>query len=195
MAVSTQIAVGLMIVLLVVGIGVGYLAGQAEVPSLRDQVSSMQTLLEQLEVRDIEGLYIVVDIDGDMKAYKMEDLFTEEPRLAQDVVGGVPIIVSWCRVCYSATVYDRRLPVDIEEADLPAGTVLNFVAAGLYTLPDGIENLAFKDTETESTWLNINGEPAEGLASDYAAKLVPVPYKTLNEQTVTALGIEIWTPS
>lgn len=196
MPVSTQTAVVLMIVTLVVGVVGGYLGGQAEVASLRDQVSSLQTLLGELEVRDIKGLYIVVDIEGDMKAYKIEDLFTEEPpsRIAQDVVGGVPIIVSWCRVCYSATVFDRRLTVDIEEVDLPAGTVLNFEVVGLYALPDGIENLAFKDDETGSTWLNLNGEPVEGIAVNYVAKLVPVPFRTLNEDTVTAMGIEIWTP-
>lgn len=48
-----------------------------------------------------------LSISGDARAYPAGILFTRE--MVNDVVGGVPVLVTWCPRCYAALVHDRRV--------------------------------------------------------------------------------------
>lgn len=52
-------------------------------------------------------------IDGDFRAYPISILLWHE--IVNDTVGGVPVLVSYCPLCNSGVVYDRRLDGDILE--------------------------------------------------------------------------------
>ena len=46
-------------------------------------------------------------LNGDARAYPAGILYRRE--LVNDVVGGVPVLVSWCPLCYTALAHERRL--------------------------------------------------------------------------------------
>ena len=54
-----------------------------------------------------EELVIGSSINGDARAYPAGVLYTRE--MVNDVVGGVPVLVTWCPRCYTALVHDRRI--------------------------------------------------------------------------------------
>ncbi len=62
-------------------------------------------------VATIEGLsprepVIAVVIDGDARAYPLRIMIWHE--IVNDTVGGVPVAVTYCPLCNSAVVFDRR---------------------------------------------------------------------------------------
>ena len=50
-------------------------------------------------------------IDGDARAYPLRILLWHE--IVNDVVGGVPILVSYCPLCNSGVIYDRRFDGEV----------------------------------------------------------------------------------
>ncbi len=89
---------------------------------------------------------IFIEINGDARAYPIQILTWHE--IANDVVGGVPISVTFCPLCNSAIVFDRRLD----------GRVLDFGTSG---------NLRFSylimwDRQTETWWQQFTGEGIVG---------------------------------
>ncbi len=87
-----------------------------------------------------------VDINGDARAYPIRILNWHE--IVDDIVGGVPIAATWCPLCGTGIVYDRR-----------AGTqTLTFHVSGkLYR-----NDLVMLDSETGSLWPQILGKAAVG---------------------------------
>ena len=53
-----------------------------------------------------EDLVIGVTINRESKAYPIGPLNFRE--MVSDVVGGVPVLVTWCPLCYTGLVHDRR---------------------------------------------------------------------------------------
>jgi Protein of unknown function (DUF3179) len=53
------------------------------------------------------SLVIGFDRGGEARAYPVDLLSLHE--VVNDVVGGVPIAVTWCPLCASAVGYDRRV--------------------------------------------------------------------------------------
>ncbi len=54
-----------------------------------------------------DELVIGLSINGEARAYPAGILYTRE--LVNDEVGGAPVVVSWCPLCYTAMVHDRRI--------------------------------------------------------------------------------------
>ena len=52
----------------------------------------------------------VVRVDGEARAYPLQILTWHE--IANDTLGGVPIVVSFCPLCNSALTFDRRIPLN-----------------------------------------------------------------------------------
>ena len=90
---------------------------------------------------------IALEIDGDARAYPLQILTWHE--IANDVVGEVPVIVTFCPLCNSALVFDRRLD----------GETYEFGTSGLLRNSD----LVMYDRTTESLWQQFTGE---GIAGD-----------------------------
>ncbi|MDE2767683.1 MAG: DUF3179 domain-containing (seleno)protein [Chloroflexota bacterium] len=91
-------------------------------------------------------MVLAVEINGDARAYPIEPLVSYE--IVNDVVGGVPLAITWCPLCYSGLVYER-------------------VWDG-QTLTLGVQGALYKgaqtwwDHETGSIWSQVFGEALDG---------------------------------
>jgi hypothetical protein len=85
---------------------------------------------------------ISVRIGSEARAYPLRIMIWHE--IVNDAVAGVPIAVTWCPLCNSAVVFDRRLD----------GRTLTFGTTGKLRHSD----LVMYDRETESWWQQFLGE-------------------------------------
>ena len=100
---------------------------------------------------------IAVSLAGDDRAYPLRVLMWHE--IVNDTVGGVPVAVTFCPLCNSAVVYDRRV----------AGAVLDFGTTGKLRHSD----LVMYDRQTGSWWQQFTGEGIVGAHT--GAALAPLP--------------------
>ena len=89
---------------------------------------------------------IAFEIEGDARAYPLQILTWHE--VVNDVVGGVPVLVTFCPLCNSAIVFDRTLD----------GVVHDFGVSGKLRNSD----LIMWDRQTESWWQQFTGEAIVG---------------------------------
>ena len=89
---------------------------------------------------------IALDIDGDARAYPLQILTWHE--IVNDSVADVPVVVTFCPLCNSALVFDRRLN----------GEVYDFGTSGWLRHSD----LVMWDRTTESLWQQFTGEGIVG---------------------------------
>jgi hypothetical protein len=89
---------------------------------------------------------IVLGVDGLSKAYPLQILMWHE--IVNDTIAEVPVAVTFCPLCYSADVFDRR--ADDE--------VLSFGVSGFLRL----SNMIMYDAETETLWQQALGEAVVG---------------------------------
>ncbi len=93
----------------------------------------------------------------DHRAYPLEVLIWHE--IANDTVGGVPVVVTFCPLCNTAIALDRRVD----------GRVLDFGTTGNLRKSD----LVMWDRQTESWWQQIAGEAIVGALTGKSLKLLP----------------------
>ncbi|MGH3065931.1 MAG: DUF3179 domain-containing protein [Gaiellaceae bacterium] len=89
---------------------------------------------------------IAVTIGDETRAYPIQILMWHE--IANDQIGSVPISVTFCPLCNTAIVFDRRLN----------GRVTSFGTTGKLRNSD----LVMYDRETESWWQQFSGEALVG---------------------------------
>jgi hypothetical protein len=89
---------------------------------------------------------ITVTLNGETRAYPVRILIWHE--IANDTLGGVPITVTFCPLCNSALVFDRRVD----------GQVFDFGTTGKLRNSD----LVMYDRQTESWWQQFTGEAIVG---------------------------------
>lgn len=110
-----------------------------------------ETIAEAATWLDDTSPVLVVDIDDDVRAYPLAILTWHE--IVNDTVGGVPVVVTYCPLCNSALVFERRV-------DGPDGTglLLDFGTSGrLY-----LSNLVMYDRQTRNLWTQFEGEGVVG---------------------------------
>lgn len=88
-----------------------------------------------------------VVVGGEARAYPVRFLSWHE--MANDVLGGEPITLSFCTLCGSGIVYSGLLP---------GGSEATFDTSGLLYR----SNKLMLDRETKSLWSNLTGEPVVG---------------------------------
>ena len=117
------------------------------------------------EVDDIGPLEPVLSlvIGGDARAYPLRILLWHE--IVNDVVGGVPVLVSYCPLCNSGVVFDRRI----------AGRVLEFGNTGRLRHFD----MVMYDRVTESWWQQFSGEAIIGELSGTHLAVLPARLESL----------------
>jgi hypothetical protein len=98
---------------------------------------------------------ISVHIDREARAYPLRILIWHE--IVNDTVDGTPIAVTFCPLCNSAVVFDRRVD----------GRVLSFGTTGKLRNSD----LVMYDRETESWWQQFLGE---ALVGELVGKQLPL---------------------
>jgi hypothetical protein len=84
---------------------------------------------------------IAVALAGVARAYPLQILTWHE--IVNDTLGGVPVLVTFCPLCNSALVFDRRLD----------GEVYEFGTSGLLRHSD----LIMYDRTSESLWQQLTG--------------------------------------
>lgn len=99
-------------------------------------------------LEDVEPV-VALEIGGDARAYPLQILTWHE--IVNDEVGGVPVAVTFCPLCNSAIVFDRRFD----------GDVLDFGVSGNLRNSD----LIMYDRQTHSWWQQFTGE---GIVGRYA---------------------------
>ncbi len=104
---------------------------------------------------------IVVEIAGETRAYPIQILMWHE--IANDQIGDVPIAVTFCPLCNTAIVFDRRL----------GGKVYSFGTTGKLRDSD----LVMYDRQTESWWQQFSGEALVGEL--VGKKLEQLPARTV----------------
>jgi Protein of unknown function (DUF3179) len=101
-----------------------------------------------------------VEIAGDARAYPLRIMDWHE--MANDVVGGVPVALTYCTLCGAGVLYDTRA----------GGRTFTFGSSGfLYE-----SNKLMFDRQTDTLWNQLTGEPVNGplAESGIALKRLPV---------------------
>jgi hypothetical protein len=101
-----------------------------------------------------------VALDGEARAYPLRILSWHE--LANDVVGGEPVALSYCTLCGSGILYSSRTP---------AGGAYLFGTSGLLYR----SNKLMFDEQTLSLWSNLTGEAVVGRSAAARARLEMLP--------------------
>ena len=100
---------------------------------------------------------IAFELNGDARAYPLQILTWHE--IVNDEVGGVPVAVTFCPLCNSAIVFDRRLD----------GVVYDFGTSGKLRNSD----LVMWDRQTESWWQQFTGEAIVGELTGKKLTFIP----------------------
>ena len=112
-----------------------------------------------------DELVVGLAIDNDARAYPTGILFSRE--IVNDVVGGVPVLVTWCPRCYTALVHERRIhgsvPVFGNHGALYKGAMTWF------------------DHETGSVWSQPLGTALAGPWVGAALSLIPSQITTWSD--------------
>ena len=127
--------------------GIPALSDPAMIPAARDG---------KLEPRE---LVITVDLEGaKARAYPLRYLMWHE--IANDEIGGMPVAVTYCPLCNSGIVFDRRVD----------GKVLEFGVSGKLRNSDMI----MYDRQTESWWQQTIGRGIVGQYTGAELRQLPV---------------------
>jgi hypothetical protein len=102
-------------------------------------------------------------ISGDARAYPLRVLLWHE--IVNDVVGGIPVLVSYCPLCNSGVVYDRRV----------GDATLEFGNTGRIRHFD----MVMYDQQSESWWQQFTGEAIVGEMSGTTLRIVPARLESL----------------
>ena len=104
-----------------------------------------------------------VTVNGVSRAYPLRILMYHE--IVNDTLGGVPVTVTYCPLCNSSIVFDRRL----------AGRVLDFGTTGKLRFSD----LVMYDRQTESWWQQFLGEAIVGEMTGETLTMLPSRLESL----------------
>ena len=96
-------------------------------------------------------------IGSEARAYPLRILIWHE--IANDVVGGTPVAVTYCPLCNASLVFERTVE----------NRVLDFSTTGKLRNSD----LVMYDRQTESWWQQFGGDAIAGIMSGKQLRLVP----------------------
>ena len=109
-----------------------------------------------IDIGDNEPV-IGLSIDGKARAYPLRILIWHE--IVNDKLSGVPVTVTYCPLCNSAIVFDRRV----------GGQVLDFGTTGKLRNSD----LVMYDRQSESWWQQFTGTGIAGEMTGVELKSIP----------------------
>ena len=110
----------------------------------------------EVDLPDIEPVIGVI-IEGTARAYPLRILIWHE--IVNDQIGETPISVTYCPLCNTGIVFDRRLD----------GNLLDFGTTGKLRNSD----LVMYDRQTESWWQQFTGEAVVGEMTGQTLTSVP----------------------
>lgn len=98
------------------------------------------------EFLDDQEPVIAFELNADVRAYPLQILIWHE--IVNDVVGGIPVLVTFCPLCNTALVFERTVD----------GVTYDFGTTGRLRNSD----LVMYDRQTESWWQQITGDAIVG---------------------------------
>ena len=122
---------------------------------------------------------IGVVINGKARAYPLRILTWHE--IVNDQLAGIPITVTFCPLCNSAIVFDRRLD----------GRVLDFGTTGKLRNSD----MVMYDRQTESWWQQFLGEAIVGELVGKRLKIIPARLESFENFHKRQPGGEVQIPT
>src|SRR5918994_123970 len=130
---------------------------QDGIPSIDNP--KFQSVQEADEILEDSELVLGLNINGDIRAYPLQILVWHE--IVNDVVGGKPVAITYCPLCFTNQVSSRTLN---------DGSIVEFGTSGkLYN-----SNLVMYDRKSNSLWSQALGE---GIVGDYSGvKLERIPF-------------------
>ena len=124
------------------------------IPSIDDPVFATA---ENAHFMSDSDTVIGLEISGETRAYPLFILVWHE--IVNDVVGGIPVSVTYCPLCYTNQVFERVID----------GKEVEFGTSGkLYN-----SNLLMYDRLTESYWSQALGMAVKGELTGYKLNLIP----------------------
>ncbi len=114
---------------------------------------------ENLDILDPAEPVVALEIDGDARAYPIRAMVWHE--IVNDVVGGIPVSVTYCPLCNSAATYIR----EINGVETTFGTSGSLFASAL----------VMYDRATESLWTHFDGRAVVGLLTGTQLESIPSP--------------------
>jgi len=124
------------------------------IPSIDNPV--FKNVPEISDLTDTEPV-VGLEINGDARAYPLRVLMWHE--IVNDIVGGVPVSITFCPLCNTALVFERKID----------GKLYDFGTTGKLR----ISNLIMYDRQTQSWWQQYNGEAIVGEMTGTTLKGVP----------------------
>jgi hypothetical protein len=118
-------------------------------------------------------------INGRARAYPLRVLTWHE--IVNDELGGVPVTVTFCPLCNSSIVFDRRLD----------GKILDFGTTGKLRNSD----LVMYDRQTESWWQQFLGEGIVGEMTGKQLVVIPSRLESFAEFKKRAPGGDVLVPN
>ncbi|MDH3737928.1 MAG: DUF3179 domain-containing protein [Alphaproteobacteria bacterium] len=106
-----------------------------------------------------------IGINGDFRAYPLRILLWHE--IVNEEIGGVPVLISYCPLCNSGVVFDRRVD----------GQVLDFGNTGRLRHKD----MVMYDKQTESWWQQFTGEAMIGSLTGKSMKPLAARLESLEK--------------
>ena len=106
---------------------------------------------------------ISLEVDGGARAYPLAILMWHE--IVNDTLGNVPVVVTFCPLCNTALVFDRRID----------GTTHDFGTTGNLRYSD----LVMYDRQTETWWQQATGEAVVGDLTGARLRFVPAQIVSL----------------
>jgi hypothetical protein len=107
-------------------------------------------------LKSVEPVISLV-VNDKTKAYPLQILMWHE--IVNDRIGGVPVTVSFCPLCYSANVFDRRVKAK----------VYTFGVSGMLRYSD----MVMYDRQTQSLWQQFTGQAIVGDMVGTSLKRIP----------------------
>lgn len=137
-----------------------------------------------VSIRAVKGLapnepVLSVILGKDARAYPLRVMIWHE--IVNDVVAGVPIAVTYCPLCNTGIVFDRRLD----------GRTLDFGTTGKLRHSD----LVMYDRQTESWWQQFGGEAIVGQLAGRSLKILPSRLESLESFRARAPGGRVLVPN
>ncbi|MBT4446040.1 DUF3179 domain-containing protein [archaeon] len=120
------------------------------IPALSDENIHFVDVFEADEWIDEDELVLALHYKGEKRVYPLQILVWHE--IANDVVAGIPLAITYCPLCGSGIAYERTLTIDGESVVAEFGT-----SGKLYN-----SNLVMYDDLTDTYWQQIDGKAIVG---------------------------------
>ncbi len=135
-------------------------ARRDSIPPIHEPV--FRSVAEVEDIGDLEPV-ISVELQGEARAYPLRMMLWQE--IVNDRIGEIPFVVTYCPLCNSGMVFDRRLE----------GRELSFGNTGRLRHFD----MVMYDHQTETWWQQFGGEGLIGELAGARMKLLPARLESL----------------